>query len=406
MYRQTNRRTFRPNSSSRFSQGGRPNIGRSRFGGGRRRFEPKKIDSSMYVRKAKEAVVSEEMVELALFGTLALQPIIQQSIEKKGYKNPTPIQTKAIPPILEGKDVIGIANTGTGKTGAFVLPLIQKILNNRDERVLILVPTRELGMQIQNEIAEFGYGMQIYSTLCIGGRYIRNQIYDLRRDPHFIIATPGRLKDLINQRAVRLDKTHTVVLDEADRMVDMGFIQDITEILSLLPTERQSLCFSATMSPQIEVIVNRFMKNPVTISVKTQASTENVDQDIVRIQNGQTKIGILEEMLRKENFQKVLIFSRTKWGSEKLSNHLNSLGFKSTSIHGDKRQRQREQAIALFRESRCNILVATDVAARGIDIPDITHVINFDEPATYDDYVHRIGRAGRGNNKGHALTFV
>lgn len=406
MYRQTNRRTFRPHSSSRFSQGGRPSMGRSRFGGGRRRFEPKKIDSSMYVKKAKEVVISEQIIDLTLFATLALQPIIQQSIEKKGYKNPTPIQTKAIPPILEGKDVIGIANTGTGKTGAFVLPLIQKILNNPEERVLILVPTRELGMQIQDEISEFGYGMQIYSTLCIGGRYIRNQIYDLRRDPHFIIATPGRLKDLINQRAVHLEKTHTVVLDEADRMVDMGFIQDITEILSLLPKERQSLCFSATMSPQIEVIVNRFMKNPVTISVKTQASTENVEQDIVRIQNGQTKIAILEEMLRRENFQKVLIFSRTKWGSEKLSTHLNSLGFKSTSIHGDKRQRQREQAIALFRDNRCNILVATDVAARGIDIPDITHVINFDEPATYDDYVHRIGRAGRGNNKGHAFTFV
>lgn len=389
-----------------YHQSRRPSFNRSRFQNTRRRFQPKQLDTSMFVKKARVQAQDPAPVVTTKFSELALDPLIQQSIEKKGYTIPTPIQEKAIPYVLEGRDVIGIANTGTGKTGAFVLPLIQKIFKNKETRILILVPTRELGMQIKDEIAQFGYGMNIYSTLCIGGRFIRNQIYDLRRDPHFIIATPGRLKDLIKQRAVDLGRFNTVVLDEADRMVDMGFIEDITHILSMLPKERQSLCFSATMSPQINLIVNKFLKDPVTVSVKIQNVSDQVDQDVIRITNGQSKVDVLEDLLRKDSFSKILIFSRTKWGAEKLSVHLNSKGFKSAAIHGDKRQRQREQAIALFRENRCNILVATDVAARGIDIPDISHVINFDQPATYDDYIHRIGRTGRGDKTGSALTFI
>lgn len=371
-----------------------------------RNFKSQGINHSLYINKAKlqpqESIVDGQIT----FQTFPFHAVLQESIVKKGYDNPTPIQTKTISHILEGKDVIGVSNTGTGKTGAFVLPLIQKILLKSSERVLILVPTRELAHQIREEISQFSVGMQIYSALCIGGRHIRDQIYQLRRNPHFVIATPGRLKDLISQSAVQLSTFHTVVLDEADRMVDMGFIHDITKILSLLPSERQSLCFSATISADIESIVQRFLKNPVTISVKTQNTPENVDQDIVRVKVGENKTVVLEELLRKKEFSRVLIFGRTKMGVERLSRQLNEKGFSATSIHGDKRQHQREQAIKLFKNQVYNILVATDVAARGIDIPDITHVINFDQPATYDDYIHRIGRTGRSNKKGFALTFV
>jgi superfamily II DNA/RNA helicase len=311
-----------------------------------------------------------------------------------------------MPHILASKDVIGLANTGTGKTGAFVLPLIQKMLARPQERVLILVPTRELGQQIRNEIFEFSHNMRLFSTLCIGGMNIDFQIQRLRRDPHFIIGTPGRLKDLIERGELKLDKVKNVVLDEADRMVDMGFIQDITHILSKLPTQRQSLFFSATMDKQIQPIVNRFLNDPITVSVVKQKTSENVDQDVIRVPLGKDKIDILHELLEKNEVQKALIFGKTKRGVDSLSWKLNKRGLKTAAIHGDKPQRKRDQALRLFKQDAIDFLVATDVAARGIDVPDISHVINFDQPSTYDDYVHRIGRTGRGDKKGIALTFV
>lgn len=350
-------------------------------------------------------MTEENFIPKLKFAELPIQERLKQNIIRHKYATPTPIQDGAILPILSGKDVIGIADTGTGKTAAFLIPLIEKILKNDAENVLIIAPTRELAQQIQTELRAFTYDLRIYSTLCIGGSNIRNQISEIKRDPHFIIGTPGRLKDLIERKILFLNRFNTIVLDEVDRMVDMGFINDIKYLISLLPAKRQSLFFSATVSNQIKEIINSFLTNPVTISVKKNQHSEHIHQDVVRL-NGEYKINVLTKLLKKEEFKKVLIFGRTKMGVEKLSVSLYQQGFKVASIHGDKPQFKRQQALRMFKENVVNILVATDVAARGIDVPNITHVINYDQPASYEDYIHRIGRTGRANQAGHALTFV
>ncbi len=365
------------------------------------------MPESRFIRKA---AVSETPVTVFVpkiqFHHLTVNDILKKNIVQKKYVTPTPIQDAAIPYILEGKDVIGIANTGTGKTAAFLIPLINKVYLNKLEKVFIVVPTRELAMQIRDEFRSLANGLNTYITLCIGGSFIRQQIFELKRNPHFVIGTPGRLKDLIRQKALNLSGFTTFVLDEVDRMLDMGFIEDIKFLISHLPATRQSLFFSATISPQINSIIASFLKNPVTVSVKSQDNSELVEQDIVRIPRGTHKLVVLESLLKRPELKKVLVFGRTKYGVERLSRDLFQKGFKVSSIHGDKPQSQRTKAVRLFKDNAVNILVATDVAARGLDIADITHVINYDPPATYDDYVHRIGRTGRANKKGVALTFV
>lgn len=278
-------------------------------------------------------------------------------------------------------------------------------MSYRGTKVLIVVPTRELAAQIREEMRKLGQGMNIYSTLCIGGSNLNQQMHDLRRESNFVIGTPGRLKDLIERKALNLSQFGVIVLDEVDRMLDMGFIHDIRQLIALLPKERQSLFFSATLSSQIRTLIDSFTRSAVMISVKTQDTAENVDQDIVRVA-GPQKVSMLENLLRKEEFRKVLVFGRTKHGVEKLSTTLYKRGFKVAAIHGNKPQHRRNQAIQAFKQNMVQILVATDVASRGIDIADITHVINYDPPATYEDYIHRIGRTGRSNKKGIALTFV
>jgi len=269
-----------------------------------------------------------------------------------------------------------------------------------------MVPTRELAAQISDELKSFSQNIRLTKVLCIGGASMNQQVYALRSNPNVIIGTPGRLKDLINRRLINMSQIKTVVLDEVDRMVDIGFIRDMEYILGLLPHERQSLFFSATVSPQIAGIIKSFSNDPLTISVKTHETAANVEQDIIKVRDAGDKMEKLHAMLRQEEFKKVLIFGRTKWGVEKLSNSLTQNGFLATSIHGNKSQGQRQRALMEFKQNRLQILVATDVAARGLDIEDVSHVINFDEPATYTDYVHRIGRTGRGNKLGKALTFV
>ncbi|MEK7070314.1 MAG: DEAD/DEAH box helicase [Patescibacteria group bacterium] len=384
-------------SNNRFSRKPFPRRNRGSF--------KTKINESQYIRKSEIVLEAEAYVPQLTFDGLDISPTLKANIVSKGYTQPTPIQDKVIPHIMEGKDVVGIANTGTGKTAAFLIPLIQKIIQNPQTKVFIVLPTRELGQQIRDELRHLTRGMSVYSTLIIGGASIRNQLIELRRKPHFVIGTPGRMKDLVKRGALNLAQFNTVVLDEVDRMVDMGFIVDIKHLISLLPKERQSLFFSATVSPKINIIIQEFLKNPITISVKTRESSANVDQDVVRI-NGTSKIIVLEDLLKKDEFKKVLIFGETKRGVERLSQSLYEKGFQVASIHGDKTQYNRREAIRLFKEDKVRILVATDVAARGLDIPDITHVINYDQPASYDDYVHRIGRTGRANQKGKALTFV
>lgn len=364
------------------------------------------ISTNQYIAKAIQTETSNIYVTDALFNDFKLDPILQKNILGKRYTTPTKIQNEAIPAILSGKDILGIASTGSGKTAAFLLPMINKFLNDGTQTCLIVVPTRELGMQIQDEFRELTRNTNLKSVLIIGGKSIKDQMYILRKRPHFIIATPGRLKDIYERKGVNLAEVNNVILDEVDRMLDMGFINDIRFIIDKLDANRQSLFFSATMSPKAEQIANSLLKNPTKIEIESQAPQHNVDQDIVKIDGLKKKEEVLLDLLSKEEFKKVLIFTRTKRNADKLSNYLYDNKLDVDALHGDKRQSQRSRIIDGFKRGNFNILIATDVASRGLDVSDITHVINYDEPECYEDYIHRIGRTGRAGRKGYALTFV
>ncbi len=391
------------------SRSGGPSFGnRSGGRGGRGGGGPKgeRIDFNRFINKA---VITEEVVHFVpehAFTDFQVQPDLKVAIVKKGYITPTPIQDRAIPHVLKGLDVVGIANTGTGKTAAFLIPTLNKVLLNRKEQVLVVVPTRELAIQIDDELKSLTSGLKIYSVCCVGGAPISRQISQLKYQYNFIIGTPGRIKDLVERKMIKLAEFKTIVLDEADRMLDMGFVNDMRYVVSLMPKERHTLFFSATLSQEVEKLIKEFLKEPVRISVKTGDTSKNVDQDIIKVAPGANKIDLLQELLTQKEFSKVLIFGRTKHGVEKLSKILADRGFKADSIHGNKNHSKRQHALGSFKNNRSQVLVATDVAARGLDISDVTHVINYDIPATYDDYVHRIGRTGRGGKKGKALTFV
>jgi len=339
------------------------------------------------------------------FDDFPIDARLKANIKKKGYVSPTAIQDKTILPGLQGRDVVGLANTGTGKTAAFLIPLIDKILKDRNQNVLIMAPTRELALQIHEEFQAFTRGFGIYAAVCIGGMSIVNQISQIRRNPNVIIGTPGRLKDLIQQELLDFHQCESVVLDEVDQMLDMGFLPDMKFLLGRLPKKRQSLFFSATMPPTIQSLIHEFLHDPVSVSVKVQDTAAGVHQDVIRVSKEQ-KIEKLHELLTQVEFNKVLIFGRTKYGVEKLSVLLTKRGFKAESIHGDKTQAKRQKALQLFKQNQIQILVATDVAARGLDIDDVSHVINYDLPQSYEDYVHRIGRTGRADKRGIALTFI
>jgi superfamily II DNA/RNA helicase len=375
-------------------------------GGGRRGPADQKIDPARFVNKAVITETVEKFVPEHKFNDFAIDARIKANIAKHGFITPTPIQDKVIPHILKGQDVVGVANTGTGKTAAFLVPLINKILLSPREKVIVMVPTRELAIQIEAELRLFTPMLRIFGVCCVGGAPIGRQISQLKLTHSFVIGTPGRIKDLIERKYIRLEEFKTVVLDEADRMLDMGFINDMRLIMSKMAKDRQTLFFSATISPEISGLIREFLKEPVTISVKTRDTAQNVEQDVVRVGYGNDKVKILRDMLAKAEFSKVLIFGRTKHGVEKLSKLLTQSGVKAESIHGNKNHQQRQRALGAFKDSHVQVLVATDVAARGLDIPDVSHVINFDLPATYDDYVHRIGRTGRGDKTGKALTFI
>ena len=340
------------------------------------------------------------------FADFAVSDTLKKNIAFRKYSTPTPIQDQAIPTILSGRDLIAIANTGTGKTAAFLIPLIEKVSRTKNEKVLILAPTRELANQISDELYGFTYGLNISWALCTGGNNMGKQIDSLAKHPNFVIGTPGRLKDLSQKRFLNLSDYKTVVLDEADRMVDIGFINNIKYFINLLPTSRQSLFFSATIPPKVQDILKSFVKNPITISVKTQDTVENISQEIITINGKHTKFELLINLLDKKEFNKVMVFGRTKWGVQKLSNELTRIGFSAAAIHGNKNQGQRQRVLDDFKNNKIAILLATDIASRGIDIPNVSHVINYDVPQTYDDYIHRIGRTGRADKKGTAITFV
>ncbi len=395
-------RGFKTRSSGRptFKRGGNS----SRFGGGRKN-QGVYIDPARFINKAVITEEVEHFVPEHNFQDFNIDQTIKKAIVAKGYIIPTPIQDRVIAHILNGSDVVGVANTGTGKTAAFLIPLINKVILNRKEKILIVVPTRELALQIESELQGFTRGMRIFSVCCVGGASMGRQISQLRNQYNFIIGTPGRLKDHIEHGFIRLAEFKTIVLDEADRMLDMGFINDMRFVMAGMPKERQTLFFSATISRDIDNLIYEFLRQPVRISVKTRDTAKNVEQDVIRI-DGRDKVEILHNLLMHSDFSKVLIFGRTKHGVERLSQTLTRRGFKSESIHGNKTQASRQKALNLFKNSHIQILVATDVAARGLDIADVSHVINYDLPATYDDYVHRIGRTGRADKRGKALTFL
>ncbi len=341
------------------------------------------------------------------FADFNFAPQIQKNLEFMKFDTPSAIQDQTIPLAMAGKDIIGLANTGTGKTAAFLLPIINSL--NKDRKlgsVLIMAPTRELATQIDDEFRKFSAGMKLYSVLLVGGMNILPQLRGLQRGPHIIIGTPGRIKDHIERRSLRLGVIDHFVLDEADRMLDMGFVNDIRNIASQLPVERQTLCFSATFSEGVKAIANDFMREPEYVSVKVTETNDHIYQDVVRYTDPEHKKTLLMDLLNGDTLEKTIIFGETKFGVQRLSDMIDKAGIRSVAIHGNKSQGQRNRALNDFKNSRVSVLVATDVAARGLDIPNVSHVINFDTPTTYDDYVHRIGRTGRGGKNGSALTFV
>jgi superfamily II DNA/RNA helicase len=365
------------------------------------------FDPSQFINKNPIETVEEVYVAKHKFTEFGLDKKLAFAITSSGMTVPTPIQDQIIPEILAGNDVIGLAQTGTGKTAAFLIPLIEKTIKQYSRQTLILAPTRELAIQIDEELKKIsgGAGFKLFSTVCVGGTNIRPQIMGLKRNNHFIIGTPGRVMDLIDRRHLKPQNIRTVVLDEADRMLDMGFIHDMRKILEDIPTDHETLFFSATMSDEIQKLVKDFLKNPVTVSVKKKDVTDSILQDVVKYGN-HNKFDTLVNLLKHEDAKRVLIFGAMKHSVEKLSHELTAAGIKAESIHGNKSHGQRQQSLKKFKSGNAKVLVATDVAARGIHVDGVTHVINYDLPNTFEDYVHRIGRTGRGSAKGKALTFV
>ena len=403
----THYRDRAPHRGNRFSSYSRSRGGQNfRRAPSRRPTGLRGVDISRFINKAPIEREQEVFVPKHTFADFAVDERIKANIARKGYVQPTPVQDQAIPYILEGRDIVGIADTGSGKTAAFLIPLLDKVVRTRGERILIIVPTRELAQQIDEEFKAFAHGSGFRSVCAVGGININPQIRGMREDPLFVIGTPGRLKDLVERRALDLSRFNTVVLDEADRMLDMGFIRDMHYILSRMPKVRHTLFFSATLSGDIEKLIGDFLVDPVRVSVKTGDIASSVHQDVVHVQAGKEKIDVLCDLLSQPHFTKVIVFGRTKHGMERLAKTLKQRGISADSIHGNKTQTKRQKALSQFKTDALQVLVATDVAARGIDVADVSHVINYELPTTYEDYVHRIGRTGRAGKRGQALTFM
>jgi ATP-dependent RNA helicase RhlE len=342
------------------------------------------------------------------FSELGLDAAQLRVCESLGYTTPTPIQQQAIPVVLEGHDLIGCAETGTGKTAAFLLPILRKLSDTRRPgvRVLVLAPTRELALQIQKNYGELNTVKNNRSVIVMGGANIKAQIADLRRGATVVIATPGRLLDLTERGALNLSHVEVLVLDEADRMLDMGFLPAIRRILSLVPTKRQTLLFSATLPSEIERLARSTMKQPKLIEVSPRGRAATLVEQTAYHVSAESKTALLLDLLERENFERVLVFARTRRSAERLSHILAARDHQVSRIHSDRSQPQREAALRGFREGRTRVLVATDIAARGLDVDSVSHVINYDVPAAPEDYVHRIGRTGRAGNTGQAITIV
>jgi ATP-dependent RNA helicase RhlE len=345
------------------------------------------------------------------FKDFDLLPSIIKALDKKGYTTPTPIQEKSISHLLEGKDLLGIAQTGTGKTAAFSLPIINRLakhkvkLRPRQVRTLILTPTRELATQIDDNVKAYGEGLHLFSTVIFGGVGKASQIKAMNRGVDILVATPGRLLDLMNEGYIKYDQLEVFVLDEADRMLDMGFIRDIRKVIAKLPKEKQTLLFSATMPKDIASLATSLLKNPVRVEVTPQASTvEKIDQKVNFVEKSNKSL-LLKSILKDESIKSMLVFSRTKHGADRIVKHLEKANVSAAAIHGNKSQNNREKALNSFRDQEIRVLVATDIAARGIDVAQVSHVVNFDLPNDPESYVHRIGRTARAGREGIAVAF-
>jgi ATP-dependent RNA helicase RhlE len=369
--------------------------------------QPRKdyIHPSRFIQSAKLAS-EPEYVPTHTFSDFVLHPIIYANLQEMGFDTPSPIQDQSIPVGLSGRDVVGLADTGTGKTAAFAIPLLQSLLTKRDTRALILAPTRELAQQIEEACRRIAKGSGLSGALLIGGVPMRPQHRDLKSRPRIVIGTPGRVKDHIEQGTLPIQSFNLVVLDEVDRMLDMGFVNDIRHILHKTASQKQSFFFSATLDSRVRGILDEFSKEPVHVTVKSNDASKNVEQNVVRYNSLEEKISKLHDLLIQDPVTKTLVFDDTHRSVEKLSKELQARGFNADAIHGGKSQSQRQRALKRFKDTQVNILVATDVAARGIDVVDISHVVNYSTPQSYSDYIHRIGRAGRAGRVGHALTFI
>jgi ATP-dependent RNA helicase RhlE len=346
------------------------------------------------------------------FDTLGLAAGLLRAVADQGYSKPTPIQTEAIPAVLEGQDIMASAQTGTGKTAAFTLPLLHTLINaermpgQRHPRALVLTPTRELAAQVADSISTYGKYVPLKSAVVYGGVKIQPQIQKLRRGVDVLVATPGRLLDHLGQNTVRLDQVQMLVLDEADRMLDMGFIHDIRRVLKAIPNQRQTLLFSATFSGPIRKLAADLLQDPIKIEVAWENSTAETISQMIHPVDRQRKRELLSHMIGHENWEQVLVFTRTKHGANRLAEQLEKDGLKTAAIHGNKSQGARTRALRDFKRGIVRVLVATDIAARGLDIDHLPHVVNFELPNVSEDYVHRIGRTGRAGKKGQAVSLV
>jgi ATP-dependent RNA helicase RhlE len=366
------------------------------------------LDPSLLVKEADAAVVEKVFRSDRLIKDMPLSVKLKEALARKGYERPTEIQDRTLETLLQGRDLLGIAQTGTGKTGAFLVPIIEQLLHKRvNPYALVVVPTRELALQVEEEFKSMSQGLGLYSACFIGGTNINRDLQTLRRNSHVVIATPGRLLDLADRKAIHLNKFNTLVLDEFDRMLDMGFIRDVKRILEAMKDRTHTMLFSATLDKSQQAMIDRILKDHVSVKVSSGKSTgEGINQEVIRLEPGQDKFKVLHHMLSQEEFKKVLLFEETKHRVSRLCMKLNKAGIRSEQIHGNKSQNARQNALKAFKIGRVQVLVATDVASRGLDVSDVSHVINYQVPQTHDSYIHRIGRTGRAGKVGKAFTFV
>lgn len=365
-----------------------------------------RLNPELLVKKST-SINTEPYVSDRNFEQFHLHGELRKNIAHKGYRSPSEIQDRCFDHLLKGKNLVGIAATGTGKTGAFLIPMVQQMLTVNHVSGLVVVPTRELAQQVQSEFRSLTKGTRLTSACFIGGTNVGRDIASARGKLNLIVGTPGRLNDLIDRKALRIDTRSTLVLDEFDSMLDMGFIKDIQKLVSGMRNRKQTMLFSATLDPTQEKLIQQITGSATRVNVSSGTrSSDNVDQHIIRVKDSENKFDVLFKLVNESSFEKVLLFEETKRGVDKLSKQLKNSGIKSDVIHGNKSQNYRSRAIELFKSGSTKILVATDVAARGIDIKGVTHVINYQLPQTMDSYIHRIGRTGRASATGVAYTFV